>query len=85
MQNNLRFTISVQVTIITNIVVMLGGIVVSSVVAVLRVGRASFLIVAGGVAAAVSALVARAELHWVPRVCSAEHAALAVLFGMVGG
>ena len=40
---------------------------------------------ARGVAAAVSALEAGAELDWdwVPGVCSAEHTALAVVFQMV--
>jgi len=78
--NNLRFTISVQITIVADIVIVLGGIVVSSVVAISRVGWASSLIVAGGRPTAVGAVPAGAELYWVPGTCAAKRTALVVLF-----
>ena len=83
--NNLRFTISVQVTIVKFIIVVFGGKIIRPVVAVSRVNQTSFLVVAGGRAATVAALIARAELYWVPGVCAAKHTALAVLFGMIRG
>ena len=77
--NNLRFTISVQVTIVAFIVVVLGGKVISSIVASSWMGRACTLIVARCAAATVAARVTGTKLYRVARAGLTEHAALTVL------
>jgi len=77
--NNLRFTISVQVTIVAFIIVVFGGKVISSIVASSWMGRACTLVMAGCAVATIAAGVTGAKLYRVARAGLTEHAALAVL------
>ena len=77
--NNLRFTISVQVTVVAFIIVVFGGKVISSIVASSWMGRARTFVVAGCAAATVAARVTGTKFYRVARAGLTEHAALAVL------
>ena len=83
--NNLRFTISIQVTIVEVIVVVFRGIVVVSIIASSWMERARTFVVAGCIAAAVMAHVTGTKLYRVARAGLTEHGAMGAALGATIG
>ena len=81
--NNLRFTISIQITIVEFIIVVFGGIVVASIVTSSWMLWACALVVAGHVTATITACVAGTKFYRVARAGLTEQAVLSVLRGEV--